>query len=56
MREGFSHFLDYKTTLHFCCKRHFNKQQQADIWFKEQQSLVLKGVKRKINISGSLAE
>ena len=57
MRESFSCFVDYKTTLHFFCKKHFNKQHQPDIWFKEQQFLVLKGVKRKINIiNGSLAE
>ena len=56
MREHFSQFVDYKTT-YFFCKKHFNKQHQTDIWFKEQQFLVLKGVKRKINIlSGSLAE
>ena len=52
MTESFSHFIDYKTTLKFFCKTH-----QADNWFKEQQFLVLKGVKRKINIiNGSLAE
>ena len=57
MRESFSRFVDYKTTLHFFVKKHFNKQHQPDIWFKEQQFLVLKGVKRKINIiNGSLAE
>ena len=55
MRESFSCFVDYKTTLHFFCKKHFNKQHQPDIWFKEQQFLVLKGVKRKI-VNGSLAE
>ena len=42
---------------YFFWKKHLNKQHQADIWFKEQQFLVLKGVKRKINIiNGSLAE
>ena len=47
-----------KSTKHyFFCKKHFNKQHQPNIWFKEQQFLVLKGVKRKINIvNGSLAE
>ena len=56
MRESFSHFCDYKTTLHFFTKKHFNKQHQPDILFKEQ-FLVLKGVKRKINIiNGNLAE
>ena len=50
-------FVDYKTTVPFFCKKHFNKQHQADIWFKEQQFLALKGVKRKINIvNGSRAE
>ena len=39
----------------FFVKKHFNKQHQPDIWFKEQQFLVLKGVKRKI-VNGSLAE
>ena len=57
MRESFSRFVDYKTTLHFCCNKHSNKQHQPDIWSKEQQYVVLKGVKRKINvINGSLAE
>ena len=56
MRESFSSFVGYKTTLYFF-KKHFNKQHQADIWFKEQQFLVLEGVKRKINIiNGSMAE
>ena len=50
MRESFSRIT-------FFCKKHFNKQHQPDIWFKEQQFLVLKEVKRKINIvNGSLAE
>ena len=54
MREIFSCFVDYKATLYSFCKKHFNKQHQPDI---EQQFLVLKGVKRKINIiNGSLAE
>ena len=56
MRESFSRLVDFKTTLHFFCKKHFNKQHQLNIWFKEQRFLVLKGVKRKININGSLAE
>ena len=56
IREGFSRFVDYRTTLHFFWKKHFNKQHQDDIWFKAQQVLVLKGVKGKININGSLAE
>ena len=56
MRETFSCFFNYKTTLHFFCTKHFNKQHQP-ILFKEQQFLVLKGVKRKINIiNGSLTE
>ena len=47
MRESFSRFIDYKT-LNYFCKKHLNKQHQPDIAFKEQQFLVLKGVKRKI--------
>ena len=31
MRESFPCFVDYKTTLHFFCKKHFNKQHQPDI-------------------------
>ena len=56
MRESFSCFIDYKNNITFFCKKHLNKQNQADIWFKEQQFLVLKEVKRTINIKGSLAE
>ena len=41
----------------FFCKKHINNKHQADLWFKEQQFLVLKGVKRKKNIrNGSPAE
>ena len=46
MRESFSRFVDYKTALHFC-KKNFNKQHQADIWFNKQQFLVLKELKEK---------
>ena len=53
MRESFLCFVDYKTT--FSCKKHFNKQHQPDILFKEKQFLVLKGVKRKL-VNGSLVE
>ena len=46
-----------QNNITFFCKTHFTKQHQADIWFKKQQFLVLKGVKRKINtINESLAE
>ena len=31
MRESFSRLVDYRTTLHFFCKKHFDKQHQADI-------------------------
>ena len=54
--EIFFMFRWLQNNITFFCKKHFNKQHQADIWFKEQQFLVLKGVKRKININGSLAE
>ena len=54
--KGFHILLTTKQHYIFC-KNQANKQHQADIWFKEQQFLVLKGVKRRINIiNGSLAE
>ena len=31
MRESFSCFVDYKTTCIYFCKKHVNKQHQADI-------------------------
>ena len=56
MGEFFT-FRWLQNKITFFCKKHFNKQHQANIWFNEQQLLVLKGVKSKINIiTGSLAE
>ena len=31
MRESFSCFIDYKNNITFFCKKHLNKQNQADI-------------------------
>ena len=45
-REFFTfHWLQNNITLF--CEKSFNKQHQVDIWFKEQQFLVLTGVKNK---------
>ena len=29
VRESFSHFVDYKTTLHFFCKKTMNNEQHV---------------------------
>ena len=51
MREIFSHFVDYKTALHFFYKKHFNKQRQPDIIQGRNNFWYEKELKEKINIT-----
>ena len=56
-RERFSCFVDYKLTFHFFVRNTLIKATPAWYLIHEQQFMVLKGVKRKINITNeSLAE
>ena len=41
MRESYFVFSGLQNTLHFVKKKHFNRQHQADIWFKEHWARLL---------------